>query len=84
MHVIINGLHPYYSGLESTDTIEECIRQYVYDAIAEYQVMNQTGKINPDSVRRLKDQLLRAKILRVDNAVAQSSETLAKPRSAAE
>jgi hypothetical protein len=83
MHVIINGLHPYYAGLESSDTIEECIRQYVYDAIAEYHVMHQSGKVNPDSVRRLKDQLLRAKILRIDNSVAQSSELPAPPKSAA-
>lgn len=70
MHVIINRLHPYYATLESSDTVDEGIRQYIYDAIAEYQVQHQTAKLNPDSVRRMKDQLLRAKVLRIENAAA--------------
>ena len=70
MHVIINRLHPYYAGLGSVDTMEECFRQYIYDAIAEYQVSHQEARVNPDSVRRLKDQLLRTKILKIENAAA--------------
>ena len=68
MHVIINRLHPYYSSLESTDAVEECVRQYIYDAIAEYQVSKSTARVNPNSVRRLKDTLLRAAILNVENS----------------
>jgi hypothetical protein len=83
MHVIVNRLHPYYAGLETSDTIEECIRQYIYDAIAEYQVVHQTSKINPDSVRRMKDQLLRAKFLKIDNAAAASSQDDVAPIAAA-
>lgn len=73
MHVIINSLHPYYAGLESTDTIQECVRQYIYDAIAEHQVLHQQAKLNPDSVRRMKDTLLRANVLRTDNAVGSTA-----------
>lgn len=80
IHVILNGLHPYYSSLEAVDAIHECIRQYIYDAIAEYQVGKQTGKVNPDSVRRFKDNLLRAVILRVENAAAAQQQ---RPESAA-
>jgi hypothetical protein len=83
MHVIVNRLHPYYAGLESSDTIEECIRQYIYDAIAEYQVSHQTSKLNPDSVRRLKDQLLRAKFLKIDNAAAAATVTASEAPSSA-
>jgi hypothetical protein len=67
IYVIVNGLHPYYSGPDVTDTIGECLRQYIYDAIAEYQVLRQTSKVNPDTVRLMKDQLLRAKSLATDN-----------------
>jgi len=70
IHVIINRLHPYYMSLESTDAIEECIRQYIYDAISEYRVSKLTGQINQDSVRRLKNDLLRAQILRIENAAS--------------
>lgn len=70
VHVIINGLHPYYSSLESTDSIDECIRQYIYDAIAEYRVSKLHARVNPDSVRRLKDNLLRVQVVRIENAAA--------------
>jgi hypothetical protein len=68
IHVIINGLHPYYNSLESADAMDECIRQYIYDAVAEYRVSKLTGRVNPDSVRRIKNDLLRAQIVRVENA----------------
>lgn len=71
IHVIINALHPYYVTLEISDAIEECIRQYVYDAIAEYKVGKMQGKVTPDSVRRLKNDLLRVQMLRAANAADQ-------------
>ena len=70
MHVIVNRLHPYYANLDAPDIMGECVKQYIYDAIAEYQVVHQTAKVNPDSVRRLKDQLLRSKVLNVENAAS--------------
>ena len=70
VHVIINGLHPYYVDLESSEAIDECIRQYIYDAIAEYRAGKLAGRVNPDSVRRLKDDLLRVQAVRVENAAA--------------
>jgi hypothetical protein len=74
IHVIINGLHPYYSSVESADAMEECMRQYLYDAIAEYRVSKQQGRVNPDSVRRLKDSLLRAKLVRIENEAASARD----------
>jgi hypothetical protein len=67
IHVIINGLHPYYCSLESTDSVDECMRQYIYDAIAEYRVSKLTGRVVPDSVRRLKNDLLRVQAVNIDN-----------------
>ncbi len=70
VHVIINGLHPYYTSLDSQDAIDECLRQYIYDAIAEYSVTKLQGRVNADSVKRLKDSLLRAQDLKLENAAA--------------
>lgn len=68
--VVINRLHPYYESLESSEAIDECIRQYIFDAIAEYRVHKQQALVNPDSARRAKDVLLRVQELRIDNAAA--------------
>lgn len=70
IHVIINRLHPYFAALESSDAVDEAIRQYIYDAIAEYRVSKLAGVVNPDSVRRLKNDLLRVQVIRVDNGTA--------------
>jgi hypothetical protein len=74
MHVIINGLHSYYSSIETNEAIEECIRQFVYDAIAEYRVSKMTARVSWDSVRRLKDDLLKAQIVRVENLAARAQD----------
>lgn len=75
IHVIINGLHPYFCSLYSTEAINECIRQYVHDAIAEYRVSRLSRPPVPDSIRRMKDNLLRAPIQAVENtATAQQDE----------
>ena len=68
--IVINRLHPYYESLETSEAIDECIRQYIYDAIAEYRVHKQQAAISPTSVRRAKDTLLRVQELRIDNAAA--------------
>jgi hypothetical protein len=75
INVIINRLHPYFCGLESSDAVDEAIRQYIYDAISEYRVSKLTGKVNPDSVRRLKDQILRIQELRIENAVSDQNRS---------
>lgn len=75
LHVIINGLHPYYLSLETNDEMQECIHQYLYDAIAEYKAGKLMSRVNPDSIRRLKDSLLLAHVARKDNS---DSETVQK------
>lgn len=75
LHVIINGIHPYYQTLEAKDGIAECIQQYIYDAVAEFKAVKMISRVNPDSVRRLKDSLLRA---RVDQILNEDSEVREK------
>lgn len=71
LYVIINGLHPYYQTLEAKDSIYECVQQYILDAVAEYKVSKMTSRINPDSIRILKDKLLRVRSEQLENADAE-------------
>ena len=66
--IVINHIHPYYASLETRDAMDECIRHYIFDAIAEYKVRKQQSNVNPDSVRNVKDSLLRVNNLRIENA----------------
>lgn len=68
LHVIINGLHPYYQTLEAKDAIAECVQQYIFDAVAEFKTSKLMARINPDSVRNLKNGLLRTRAEQLDNA----------------
>ncbi|RAI57551.1 ATP-binding protein [Roseicella frigidaeris] len=74
IYVLVNSLHPYYASLETSDAVDECIRQYIYDAVAEYRVSQLAGRVSPDSVRRLKNELLRVQEVRVGNAAAEAQE----------
>lgn len=71
LHVIINGLHPYYQTLDAKDSINECMQQYIFDAVAEFKASKLVSRVNPDSVRRLKNDLLRARATQMDNADAE-------------
>jgi hypothetical protein len=68
IHVIINALHPYYQTLEAKDAISECVQQFIFDAIAEFKASKLIARVNPDSVRNLKNSLLRARAEQLDNA----------------
>jgi hypothetical protein len=46
--------------------VDECIRQYIYDAISEYRVSQLRAPLTPDAVRRLKETLLRIKAVGQD------------------
>ena len=73
--VIINQQHPYYIDLEdSAERVKEIVFQYIYDAVAEYRVFERLARPQPESVRKLKDQLLRAKIRRLENKDAEHTE----------
>jgi hypothetical protein len=53
--------------IDSADAIDECVKQYVYDAIAEYRVSKLAARLNPDSVRKLKGSLLRVFVVKAQN-----------------
>lgn len=74
LNIVINLLHPYYQLLASDAAIDECVHQYVFDAVAEFKVAKLLGKLNPNSVRTLKDSLLRARVTGVENREAEDRE----------
>ncbi|MEK6303149.1 MAG: ATP-binding protein [Acidobacteriota bacterium] len=77
--VIINQQHPYYAEIDSGERVKEIVFQYVYDAVAEFRVSKRFSRQEPDAVRKLKDQLLRAKIQRLENKdVEHGEQELAK------
>jgi hypothetical protein len=60
--VIVNVSHPYWAELSTDDAVADYIRQCVYDGVAESKAYFVTGKIEPDTVKLIKDNLLRVPI----------------------
>ena len=69
VHVLVNGLHPYYQAIGgSREAEEECVTQFMYDAVAEYRATRLTANpVQPASVRTLKDGLMRVRIHQNEN-----------------
>lgn len=72
--VIINQQHPYYAEIDSAERVKEIVFQFIYDAVAEFRIMKRAARQEPDAVRKLKDQLLRAKIRSLENKHTDGAE----------
>lgn len=59
VQVIINMQHPHRNQLEGAQGVLNYLRHSSYDAIAEWQARQRAGRIDPDTIKVLKDQLLR-------------------------
>jgi len=57
--VIINLAHPHWSELTKDESILNFIRHCTYDGVSEWKAYSVTGKIEPDTVKLIKDNLLR-------------------------
>ena len=57
--VIINLAHPHWNQLTNDESILNFIRHCTYDGVAESKAYFVTGKIEPDTVKLIKDNLLR-------------------------
>ena len=58
--VIVNTAHPYWgTQLEGTESVKDYLRQCIYDSVAEWQARAKVSRIDPDTVKLLKDHLLR-------------------------
>ena len=57
--VIVNLEHPFLEEISGSEGVLNYLRQCTYDAIAEWQAMRKTAVLDPDTVKLLKDRLLR-------------------------
>jgi len=57
--IIINLAHPHWSQLTNKQSIENFVRHCVYDGVSEWKAYLKTKKIDPDTVKLIKDNLLR-------------------------
>lgn len=57
--VIVNTSHPHWSQLQGSEGVLNYLRHCTYDAIAEWQAINKAARMDPDTIKLLKDKLLR-------------------------
>jgi len=57
--VIINLAHPHWSEITNNESVLNFIRHCTYDGVAECKAFFLTGQLHPDSVKLIKDNLLR-------------------------
>lgn len=57
--VIINLLHPHWYQLTNEESVLNFIRHCTYDGVAEFKTYSIMGELEPDSVKLIKDNLLR-------------------------
>lgn len=60
--IIVNGNHPHWSDLTEVKSIRNFLLDCIYDGIAESKTREMTGTIEPDTVKMIKDKLLRIAI----------------------
>lgn len=57
--VMINMRHPHVAQIEGDHGLVNYFRHCVYDAVAEWQAQQHRAKLDPDTIKMLKDALLR-------------------------
>ena len=57
--IIVNASHPHWKQIRGAQGILNYLRHCTYDGIAEWQAINRTSRIDPDTIKILKDRLLR-------------------------
>lgn len=57
--VIVNSSHPHWGQLRGSEGIFNYLQHCVYDGVAEWQARSKVSSIQPSTIRRLKDNLLR-------------------------
>lgn len=59
VQVVVNMQHPHWNQLEGAQGVLNYLRHCVYDAIAEWQALHKAARVDPGTIKILKDQLLR-------------------------
>jgi hypothetical protein len=66
--IIINQNHPHFQQIEGAEGVANYFRHCIYDGIAEWQAGKRIGKLDPDTVKTIKDGLLRVALKIVEDA----------------
>jgi len=66
INVVVNNKHPYYQQAIGDDPVVNHLVSVATDALAEWKCMQRDGEIKPDTIRLLKDNILRA-VIKADN-----------------
>lgn len=77
--VIINTQHPHMAQIDGSVGVVNYFRHCIYDAISEWQARRIRGGIDPDTIKLLKDRLLRVSLVIEQHAerAAQTKEVAA-------
>jgi len=59
VQIIVNMHHPHVNQLQGAQGVLNYLRHCVYDGIAEWQARQKAGRLDPDTIKILKDRLLR-------------------------
>jgi hypothetical protein len=57
--IIVNAAHPHWSQLRGSIGVLNYLRHCTYDGIAEWQARWKTARLDPETIKILKDKLLR-------------------------
>ena len=61
--VVVNVSHPFWTKeLTGPESVRNYLRQCVYDSVAEWQARQKAASIDPDTVKLLKDRLMRVPV----------------------
>ncbi|MFM8385189.1 MAG: ATP-binding protein [Planctomycetia bacterium] len=73
LNVIINRAHPHWHQLRGSEGVLNFLRHCTYDALAEWQARQRTSAMDPDTIKLIKDRLLRV-ALEIEAHKAQATE----------
>lgn len=59
INIILNINHPFLAEISGAEGFLNYLRQSTYDAVAEWKAMQKAAILSPDTIKLLKDQLLR-------------------------
>ena len=57
--IIVNVQHPHWSQLSGSEGVLNFLRHCTYDGVAEWQARRKSASLDPDTIKMLKDRMLR-------------------------
>lgn len=66
--IVINSSHPHFGGLKGSEGVLNYLRHCTYDGVAELQARRKAARLDPNTIKLLKDRLLRVPLVIADHA----------------